>query len=490
MNRYLWRWLTLVLLCAAGYWTSVERSLVHGADGGLPYTVVAVVMALVMFLGIEMGNRPVLPIHDREVDWIIGVLALVVAVTIRTQLTSRLVEWFDLLRLDMLSLIVFAFGVSALVFGSRATLRFGPAWGALLLFANPVYLFISLISGGGWTGAAVAASAGLAVAGVVAAGGTSLHSAAAAGVILGVGLLVTWLTGIVAGDDLSHGSLNGFAGVSTVLPAAAGVLVAFGVDAGIRRTGPRVRSRQPSVQHIRAALIPAAVAVVLLVAVPLPERPTTSDTADAPGGVVSAARTTAVGVPVPDGWSVTGGETFDWADAYFGKDADYRRQVLRADHAVGEWDAENRRRTVVVDTLTTDGTTAASRFGDEGFYSSINGRRSPKLDVDLGHGVTGRVHTVLDDDAYLTYTRLRFSWRDAGGDGRLHDVSVIAVDDHSDSASFPTVADSLTGLAGRIVTVLLRGGAVTEDSDATYKDLDVVTAVGRGIIDARWEETL
>jgi hypothetical protein len=106
--------------------------------------------------------------------------------------------------------------------------------------------------------------------------------------------------------------------------------------------------------------------------------------------------------------------------------------------------------------------------------------------VGLGHGVTGRVYTVLDDEAYLTYTRLRVSWRDDGG--RIHDISVIAVDDHRDSAVFPAVTGSLTGLAGRIVTVLLRGGAVTEDPEADYKDLDVVTAVATGIVDARWEE--
>ncbi|MGO3099657.1 MAG: hypothetical protein ACTIJB_13735, partial [Corynebacterium variabile] len=161
---------------------------------------------------------------------------------------------------------------------------------------------------------------------------------------------------------------------------------------------------------------------------------------------------------------------------------------------VSDWDVDDRRRSVVVDTITSDDTTEASRFGDEGFYSSVNGRRSPKLDIDLGHRVTGRAYTVLDDTAYLTYTRLRFSWRDSGSDGsggsggRVHDISVIAVDDHRGTAAFPTVTDSLSGPSLRMATVLLRGGAVTEDPDADYKDLDVVTAVARGIVDARWKE--
>ncbi|CUU66297.1 hypothetical protein [Corynebacterium variabile] len=478
MNRYLWRWLTLVLVCALGYWSSLERSLTDGAAGGLPYTVTAVAMGLVMFLGIEMQNRTVLPIHDREVDWIIGTIALVLAVSARAQLAPRLVEWFDLLRLDMLSLIIFAFGVSALVFGSRATLRFGSAWATLLLFNSPVFLIVSLLCGGGWTGTACAASVGLAVA-AAAAGNRVRHRAAAAGVTLVVGVMLTLLTGAVVGQDRLREALSGAAGITSVLPALAGVLTALAVDAAVRHTLPTIRHRDPSVRHTRAALVPLTAAVAVLLLVPLPERPTTSATADAPG-------TQPTGTPAPAGWSVTGSERFAWTADYFGAGADFRRQVLRADAVVDDWDTDNRHRTVVVDTLTSDGPVNASRFGDEGFYSSVNGRRSPKLDVGLGHGVTGRVYTVLDDEAYLTYTRLRVSWRDDGG--RIHDISVIAVDDHRDSAVFPAVTGSLTGLAGRIVTVLLRGGAVTEDPDADYKDLDVVTAVATGIVDARWEE--
>lgn len=483
MNRYLWRWLTLVLFCALGFRSSLERSLSDGAAGGLTYSATAVAMALVMFLGIETQRRAVLPIHDREVDWIIGVIALVLAVSARTQLAPRLIEWFDLLRLDMLSLIIFAFGASALLFGSRATLRFGPAWVTLLLFNSPLFVLISLLCGGGWTGTACAATAGLTVGVAVAAGGGARHRVAAAGVTLVVGTLLTVLAGAVVGEAGLRDILPGVGGVTSVVPALAGVLVTLVVDATVRRSLPVIRRRAPSVRHTRTALIPLVAAVAVLILVPLPERPTTSVTVDAPGaGGVDP------GVPAPDGWSVTGGQRYDWAADYFGAGADLRRQVLRADTVVEDWDAQNRRRTVVVDTLCSDGPVTAGLFGDEGLYSSINGRRSPKIRIDLGHGVTGQAYTVLDDDAYLTYTRLRFSWRDAGVTGRVHDVSVIAVDDHRDSAVFPELTDSLNGLAGRIVTVLLRGGAVTEDTDASYKDLGVVTAVGTGLVNARWEE--
>jgi len=495
VNGYLWRWLIVGMVCVLGFWTSAERSVVDGAEAGLAYSTVVVAMAAVMFLGIEMQNRPLLPIHDREVDWIIGVIALVLAVSARTQLAPRLIEWFDLLRLDHLSLIIFAFGVSALLFGSRSTLHFGPAWATLILFSNPLFLTLSLLCGGGWTGTACAASVGLGIAVAVAARGSAsrlrqVMLCGAAGIATaGVGVSVALLVAAAFGEDRLRGSLTGVGGLLTVVPALVGVLTALTVDAVIHRTLPRIRRREPSVPHIRTALIPLALAVAVLMLSPLPARPRTSVTADAPGVSVAA-----VGAPVPAGWSDTGGETYTWASDYFGKGTDFRRQHLSADEIVSDWDVDDRRRSVVVDTITSDDTTEASRFGDEGFYSSVNGRRSPKLDIDLGHGVTGRAYTVLDDTAYLTYTRLRFSWRDSGSEGsggsggRVHDISVIAVDDHRGTAAFPTVTDSLSGLSLRMATVLLRGGAVTEDPDADYKDLDVVTAVARGIVDARWKE--
>ncbi|AGP30238.1 hypothetical protein [Corynebacterium terpenotabidum] len=484
MTRYLWRWLILIGVAAVAFHESVDRTLSWGSATSVSYSVATVVMALVMFLGIELQRRTDLPIHDREVDWIIGLLALVLSVSLRIVLAPRLIEWFDLLRLDILSFFVFLFGASTLLFGTRFTLRFGLAWIVLLMYSSPVFLVVTLLCGGGWTGAGYATTVGVAVATVVAAGGSLRCRAVAGTVVAVVGGVLTFLTGRVIIDEDTVGAAS-----LTVLPALVGVTVAVLLDAWVRRTRPTVRRQAPSVGTIRLAVVPILGTAVILAVVPLPDRLITSVTADAPG-----ADSDSVGVPVPVGWSQIGEETFDWADRYFGAGTVLSRQKLRADTVVADWDEDGRYREVVVDTLVPGSGVPPQRFGDESFYDSVSGRRSPKIDVDLGHGVTGNVHTVFDENNFLTYTHLRFSWRGEdpaddsgnGNTGPVHYVSVIAVDDHRASARFPEFTDSLNGLAGRIVTVLLRGGAVTEDASATYKDLDLVTSVGRGIIDARW----
>lgn len=64
---------------------------------------------------------------------------------------------------------------------------------------------------------------------------------------------------------------------------------------------------------------------------------------------------------------------------------------------------------------------------------------------------------------------------------------MITVDDHRPGADFPVLTSNLSGLASRIVEVLLRGGTVTEDPTAAEADqttdADVAVAVARGIIE-------
>ncbi|WP_130841490.1 hypothetical protein [Corynebacterium neomassiliense] len=482
MIRYLWRWLVLLVLCVTGYANSVGQLLATGSPTGIAYTVAAASMAVVMFLGVELRRRPDLPIHDREVDWIVGVMALILAVSLRTMLAPRLIEWSDLLRLDVLSLIVFTFGASALLFGSRSTLRFGAAWAVLVIYNGPVYALVTLLCGGGWAGSALATTLGVTVALVAVNDGSARRRTVVGGISFGVGALLCLIGQLLPGAG-TRGA-DTVVAVLTCLPGLAGAVVASLTEIRVRHARPRIRRRLPSVPAARLAGLPVFVAAAVLAVAPLPRPPVTSVTEDAPGTTAVA-----VGVPLPYGWEQTGETSFGWASRYFGAGTTYLRQQLRATTVIPAWDREGRHREVMVDTLVPGDEDTSGRFGEEEFYSSVNGRRSPAYDIDLGHGVTGRVHTVLDEDAYLTTTFLRFSWRDDGPDGRVRHVSVLAVDDHRPGAAFPLVTDSLTGLAGRIVTVLLRGGAATQSTVTGAKDLDVVAAVGRGIIDARWKQS-
>ncbi|WP_110481786.1 hypothetical protein [Corynebacterium provencense] len=233
MIRYLWRWLVLLVLCVTGYANSVGQLLATGSPTGIAYTVAAASMAVVMFLGVELRRRPDLPIHDREVDWIVGVMALILAVSLRTMLAPRLIEWSDLLRLDVLSLIVFTFGASALLFGSRSTLRFGAAWAVLVIYNGPVYALVTLLCGGGWAGSALATTLGVTVALVAVNDGSARRRTVVVGISFGVGALLCLIGQLLPGAG-TRGADTAVA-MLTCLPGLAGAVVASLTEIRVRQ---------------------------------------------------------------------------------------------------------------------------------------------------------------------------------------------------------------------------------------------------------------
>lgn len=183
----------LTLLLAAGVVEVFRRSLIDVAAGSASYLLTVSVMAAVGVVGIALRRDKVLPIHDREVDWIIGLLAILMAVSVDVLLLPRLVEWLYLLRLDVLAVVIFAFGAVTLLLGSRTALRYGPVWLVLFLFNAPVYLVVSLMAGGGWTGSAAATVVGVTVMTAVVVDGTERRRLAVVGTCALTGAALTVL---------------------------------------------------------------------------------------------------------------------------------------------------------------------------------------------------------------------------------------------------------------------------------------------------------
>jgi exosortase/archaeosortase family protein len=93
----------------------------------------------VPFIALAMAaSRGVIPasepaIHDRQLDYIVGIPLVVGAVAIAYALPARLSTMFWVWRIDLLSLPLFAAGTVALVFGVRALWRMRAAVAFLLL---------------------------------------------------------------------------------------------------------------------------------------------------------------------------------------------------------------------------------------------------------------------------------------------------------------------------------------------------------------------
>jgi hypothetical protein len=262
-----------------------------------------------------------------------------------------------------------------------------------------------------------------------------------------------------------------------------GVIATLAVTVAGSRGNPRrwlMRRRAPAVNDIRRGA-----ALVVIVSVGLALAPVVRAPLEPAPVSIGPQETSTSGVTPPAGWSVTDTTTYAWAPRYFGPDASLVRQKMTAHYANPDWDPQGRPRTVAVDTLRSADRYQARTFGNETLYSTVNGRRSEPLVVDLGHGVEATAYTILDETDFLTYTKLTFSW--TREKGVVEKVSVIAVDDHRPEARFPELAPSISRLLTQVATILFRGNSVTVDTDTRFTDLDVVTEVARGIVDAEKE---
>jgi len=128
------RILAAVVVTAAAYHYSLSTLVRNlGVDSPLAYLGLVPFIALAMAAsrGVISASEPA--IHDRQLDYIVGVPLIAGAVVIADALPKRLSTMFWVWRIDLLSLPLFAAGTLALVFGVRALWRMRAAVAFLLL---------------------------------------------------------------------------------------------------------------------------------------------------------------------------------------------------------------------------------------------------------------------------------------------------------------------------------------------------------------------
>lgn len=472
------RWLLIGVCALAAFWPSVVRTVddIRGGDF-LGYILVMPFLAAVAAVGIARRREGELPIHDRQIDSLVGGMALVVSLAVQWLLLPRYEEQFGLLRIDLLAWLLFVLGAAILLFGLRPVGRFWPVWLMLLLIAPLPYRMVVVMLGGQSQHVSIVLTVLAAAATAIAVGRTRRRGVIGAVATVGVGLAVLTFIWFVFPDAPRAVLQFVPAGVAAVT-VGIGMYLQYGYFFTDRRAAYSVAPQRPTAVRtglVRSGLVIVAVAFVLSL-IPLPDPPATV-VADGPRG---AGRELAV----PQGWTQESSEDFVWANRFFGRRATLTRQTIVADAGNPEWDAQSRPRRVVVDTLDTHRPATLVVYPTDTLYRLADARRSPAVPVDLGHGVQADFSTIVDEQALLTWSLLSFTWTRGDVSQR---VNLVTVDDHRPDAIFPRPTPSMASDITNTLNVLIRGNAVTVDDNPRYKDRDMLTVVGAGIVDAQWK---
>lgn len=466
------RWVILggvTLLAFHQTFLSSHENIRAGSFNG--YLALMPIAAGVAVLAIARRDRVELPIHDRQTDIIVGTLGLAAAVMVQTVLLPRYTPYFHLLRIDIGALWLFLFSSSVILFGLRPVARFAWVW-MLLLLSFPLGYQLAVIAFGGNRASAGLASLVIAAATTAVAVGRTRNRAVvgAAGAMV-VGLLLLAAMAIATPDA----PLLAF----QIVPASAAMaLVGASLFFHARRGLPK-RLFDRKLEPVAARQVLAGVPLVLLAAVaialvPLP----------VPANRVAVVPGMVFGRPLaaPAGWHQVEQSNYPWVRRVYGRDADLIRQRFVADTGNPEWDKFSRPRTVVTDTASTWRPFSLDVYPATVFYDASSSRISDPIFIDLGHGVTGSLVTVVDDKRLLTFNLMTWTWGDHSSAQR---VLVAAVDNHEEGVVFQPPSGGLGPTLRTMVAVFFRGNQATWDSDPNFKDAGLLTEFGRALVDAQ-----
>jgi len=427
----------------------------------LAYLALAPIMALVLAAVRLRIEPPALPIHDRQVDWIVGLGLIGLAGAILVLLPSATSSTFWLQRVDLLTLPIFVSGLIALLFGVRRVWALkGPI--AFLLLAWPIPF--TLLLGGtldqftevtarlvgvitqvlpvahasqadptmfiiGSGRQAFAVSIGSACAGMNSFVGFLLIGTAMLYAVRGALVRrVVWLAlglAIVFGLNviriiaiLATGATLGEQAALEILHPVAG-LIAFNVGVllmialvprfGLRFIGASDRpASQPSpsdspVRRVRPALLVAGVVAVALAV---------TDFGFARYEAISSgladARLTSFDVRqahVPN-WRISFVGKFLQGTQYFGPTSDWQRVLYVATPAAALQSSRN----VYVDAITTDDAGTFAAYGLEACYTFHGYQIASIVTTDIGAGVQAQIIDYINPKNNVAWSALWWEW--------------------------------------------------------------------------------
>lgn len=265
--------------------------------------------------------------------------------------------------------------------------------------------------------------------------------------------------------------------IDQLIPPAVAMFVACAVMYLYHRGWATVRPLNRPVRPLtaaqsRSAAVAAVVAAGLFALIPLPAEHKLPSPA-VPGLDIAQAPA------VPPGWTLLSEREYPCSRKFYGPGTTWVRQQIRAQRGNPEWDKESRRRRIMVDIVRSDSPHNVDRYPEFTMYRLIQPRVTPGFRIDLGHGVSARLTSVLDDQRLLSWTWLSWNWQGADGAER---VSLIAADNHLPDADFPQPEPWAGSNFSNLTHQFLRGNAVTLDPDSGVGDNDTDIKDGQMLI--------
>jgi exosortase/archaeosortase family protein len=451
------QWAALIVSVIVAYSYSLT-TLVQTAGLETPLAYVSLVPLIALGLAAVRARptRPEPAIHDRQVDYIVGVPLIILAMAINLWLPGKLSAMFWVWRLDLFSLPFFVAGAVSIIFGTRILwrqklaicylflawplpytillLRVLNAFTALTLAALRSALQVLPFATGGAAGDAVftvthhgqpfqlsVVSACSGVNGVV---GFLLVGVAFGAIVTGPklrkalwlvgGMLLLWVTNLIRllfifwagrqwGEHIAIDVLHPFIGlllfslgVLTMVVVLRPIGLQIGASPGVgRAVDPSTRAAKPAVPHLYLAAVLLALAALIVGTADINLR-SYDLVADASGEPRLAAYSTA---PIsPPGWDSHLSATFDWAKPLFGDDSTWNRYTFTSTGGGGDLHANYG---VTFDVINTGDLESFSAYGIEACYQFHGFSLADVAEVKLAGGITGQT---------IAYTAYHQSW--------------------------------------------------------------------------------
>lgn len=459
------------------------------------------------------ANEP--PIHDRQVDYIVGVPLMVAALVFDILMPIRMSTLFWLYRLDLLSFPLFVAGTIALLFGVRALWRLRIpvlflvlAWPLpyttllvnwLTAFTNSTLAGLNmalrvvhvatpdagqdvgtyLVPFRHTTFPVSVASACSGVNGVV---GYLLVAVAFLTVVVGgwarklawlaLGLAGVWLSNVARilvilvaghlwGESVAIDVLHPFMGLVTFNIIVLTMVLAmrrFGLE--LRFTGS---GRADLVSHVRRAVprVRLAAAVVAVLALVAAVANSSLRSYDLVVSSLGSPRLAAFSQAPshPDGWTVHKTDTYTWARPFFGNDSTWYRYEFSWDGRAA--DSLHSNQPVISDVINTSDVSSFSTYGIEACYRFHGFSLRSIRTVDLGGGVTGNVLAYYNPKTRTDWTTVYWHWpvKTVQGKTRYERMTLMLINTNDATFSAPPPSPGVLRSLGLNVQNALAGKA-------------------------------
>ncbi len=468
------RWVAIIVMTGIAYHKTIAAVVIEmGAQTLLVYLPVAMFLVFAAALGVSLRNDDELPIYDRQTDVIVGGVLLILAVSLQAMLNERYSGVYLAVHIDLLSMWTFVLGAFVLVFGIRPTARYRWVW-LLGLSVFPLPFRVLVLAFGSERYASGIAVLLLAIACSAVAVGRS-RSRAAVGALMAAasGGAVLALIAVLRPDFPRFGYMA-VPSLVAMLSTGAVMYVDQRRDSGSLRPYPHRRVNNLTAANVWTGVVMLAVASILISLARVPS-------VRVQNGVAVEGLPMDLPLEAPVGWRQVDMTPLGF-DRLYGSHARSVRQTIVQTRGDLRYDKSARPRYVVVDTVVTDRPITLDVYLPPIVYDTTDDRTSAKRFVDLGHAITGTLQTVVDDKRVLTFNRLSWRWHN---NSETMQVTLFSVDNHLPGAPFPQPARGPLQVINPLVTILLRGNAVTVDETPSFKDEDLLTSTARGIVDTR-----